>query len=128
HSISYYSVDNAGNIESEQLEYFTVTESFTPKSIKPVIECVEPAGGLYRKARFGYINLNAEAVTIPVGDGNKFSDGDSDRGQTTTFQSGEIQNVFEVRYIDNFLTWTLTGPDGVSQSITTSRKIHYCEE
>jgi hypothetical protein len=61
---------------------------------------------------FGYMNRNwEEQPTIPVGDDNRFSPGEMDRGQPTHFLPRRNRFVFKVRvpadFGDQELTWTL---------------------
>ncbi|MEC9191490.1 MAG: hypothetical protein VYC52_02995, partial [Pseudomonadota bacterium] len=62
---------------------------------------------------FGYMNENWEEVpTVPVGEDNFFSPGDSDRGQPTRFLPRRNRFNFEVTvpadWGDRELVWTLT--------------------
>jgi hypothetical protein len=95
----------------------TATASFETKCSQPpetpaigiFVRCVTNHGGTF-DATFGYQNDNLNAVTIPVGDANHFSPGDPDRGQTTNFQPGNVQEAFTVTGIPTGqdLVWTLT--------------------
>lgn len=53
------------------------------------------------RASFGYINRHNTPVTLPIGDRNYFSPGVQDRGQPTSFQPGNHQDVFSVLLPEN---------------------------
>jgi pimeloyl-ACP methyl ester carboxylesterase len=125
HTISYYATDFAGNVGTTRNRSFTLTASATPKSVTPVLECVGLSGSTYT-ARFGYINYNGGAVSIPVGTDNMFSPGSADRGQPTTFQSGQVSSAAQVTFTGTSITWTLKGPDNVFYSIIARRSSMTC--
>lgn len=94
------------------------------KSVKPILECVEPNDiGTYT-AHFGYLNENDYNVDIPVGADNKFTPTPQDRGQPTTFMPGRTgyypNSAFTVDFDGSELVWTLTGPDGQTRTATAS--------
>lgn len=128
HTVSYHSIDNAGNVENEHTETFTVTASITPKSVHPVLECVERISSVYSRARFGYVNLNPESVNIGVGLENRLEPGDANRGQPVVFQSGQVENAFETVFTGPMLSWEITGPNGVKQTARATRKTVFCEQ
>lgn len=72
----------------------------------PIIECVASEDGV-NVARFGYLNENPYAVTISIGNYNKFSPSPYDRGQPTTFQPGRVYDAFSVSYSSGQLNWLL---------------------
>ena len=83
-------------------------------TIVPKVTCVTlNANGSYT-VRFGYENSTGAAVTIPVGANNYFTPGAQNRGQTTTFQPGVVNNAFSVTFANAgaFAGWSLKGPDG----------------
>lgn len=128
HTIRFYSVDNAGNIEAEQTEDFTLTAPpITSMSVSPILECVAVnVDGTYT-ARFGYESQNTVPVTISIEEENKFTPVPKDRGQPTVFQPGRIYNAFEVIFNGNTLTWHLTGPDGQRRNLKASRNSARCQ-
>jgi hypothetical protein len=78
-----------------------------PQPVRPVLEYVtDNPDGTYT-AWFGYDNLNATAVSIPVGPNNKFSPAPQDRGQPTTFQPGRHASVFSVTFAHGHPAWKL---------------------
>jgi hypothetical protein len=80
-----------------------------PQPVRPVLEyVVDNPDGSYT-AWFGYDNLNATAVTIPVGNDNKFSPPPQDRGQPTTFQPGRQASVFSINFTNGHPAWKLDG-------------------
>lgn len=86
----------------------TTTVNLSVK-ISPVVECVIDLGGGAFKARFGYNNPNPVAITIPVGNTNKFTPSPQNRGQATFFLPGRQRNVFDVTHTGGNLVWTLNG-------------------
>ncbi len=50
---------------------------------------------------FGYINRQKNPVSVTIGEKNRFTPGESDRGQPTTFLPGIHQDVFSVRFPAN---------------------------
>ena len=64
-------------------------------------------------ASYGYVNLNsAEALDIPIGEGNVIAPGPADQGQPTHFRPGHQKGVFTVVLpkdrSDTEITWTLS--------------------
>ncbi|MGN6870624.1 MAG: hypothetical protein ACTHMY_19710 [Solirubrobacteraceae bacterium] len=92
------------------------------------VTCVLNHGATY-DAVFGYESENAEAETIPVGEGNFFSPGDQDRGQPATFTPGTNEEAVVVRGIPSseHLTWTLVFTD-IRSTTATSNFETKCEE
>ena len=74
--------------------------------LTPVVECVEarPGGGFL--AHFGYDNPNSE---IAVHFENVFAPLSADGQQPTLFQSGRVEDAFQVQSDGEPLTWHLTG-------------------
>jgi uncharacterized repeat protein (TIGR01451 family) len=112
------------------------------KQVEPVLECVRNNGGGSYSAYFGYENKNSVAVTIPVGNDNRFNPDPKDRGQPSVFGPGRQRFVFKVDMTlkkdddkkgkssnsngggddDNNLVWILKGPDGKGRSATANPK------
>jgi hypothetical protein len=71
---------------------------------------------------FGYENSTGATVTIPVGAKNFFTSGAQNRGQTTVFQPGVVNNAFSVTFANAgaFTSWSLKGPDGVLRGVIPS--------
>jgi hypothetical protein len=67
----------------------------TSQPIGVFVACVTDHGSTY-DAQFGYQNDNAGVVEIPVGSANHFAPAPADRGQTTAFQQGNVQQAFTV--------------------------------
>jgi hypothetical protein len=127
HTLSFYSVDRAGNIEETKTTEFTLSGGPTVnQAVRPMMECVTDNQNGTFTAKFGYENNNSVPVTIPVGDHNKFTPVPKDRGQTTVFQPGLVQNAFTVVFNGNTLTWHLTGPDGSERNTRASRNSPRC--
>jgi hypothetical protein len=106
----------------------TATSSLTPKCSDPpevpalgiFVRCVSNRGGTFA-ATFGYQNDNLRPVTIPVGENNRFLPAPSDRGQTTNFQPGNVQEAFTVSGIPagQVLVWFVTS-SGVERQAAAS--------
>ncbi len=73
-------------------------------------------------------NLCASAVTIPVGANNTFTSGAANRGQTTVFQPGVVNNAFSVTFANAgaFTGWSLKGPDGALRGVVPSVLLPNC--
>ena len=70
-------------------------------SVVPLLQCVvKNANGTYT-ASFGYDNSTSAVLTIPVGSANYFTPGNANRGQTTVFQRGRVNNAFSVTFGGN---------------------------
>jgi hypothetical protein len=93
-----------------------------PVDVRPVLECVADNGNGSYTARFGYLNENAAAITIPIGEDNKFTPTPQDRGQPTEFQPGRIVEAFAVDFDGSNLVWTLQG-----RTSTASRTSQACD-
>ena len=65
--------------------------------------------------------------TIPVGAANLMAPGAQDRGQTTTFAPGRVQEAFTVAGVTGPLTWTVTF-DGRTSSATATATSPACEQ
>lgn len=71
---------------------------------------------------FGYFNHNwVEELDIPIGENNRFTTGDPDRGQPTHFLPRRNRFTFDVVMPADFdeddeLVWEVTSPNGVSRS------------
>jgi hypothetical protein len=80
-----------------------------PPPIGVFVRCVTNHGATY-DASFGYQNDGTSAVSIPVGASNRFEPAPEDRGQTTTFVPGNVQDAFTVKGIptSDDLVWSLT--------------------
>jgi len=120
-----------------------------PRSVVPILECVQDIGDNYFIAYFGYENENADTVTIPIGGNNSFFEPYGlDQGQPRLFEPGRQSNAFAVyyegdddygeetygeTYVDEYeseggtLTWSVTGPDGIEHSVTVDESAPACE-
>lgn len=71
---------------------------------------------------FGYFNHNwEEELDIPIGENNRFTTGNPDRGQPTHFLPRRNRFTFDVAVGDDFdeddeLVWEVTSPNGVTRS------------
>jgi len=93
-----------------------VLRHWTGEGVSPVYEGYDtnPDGSF--NMWFGYMNRNyEEEPDIPVGPGNKFEPGGSDRGQPTHFSIRRNKDVFRVvvpkDFGDKKLVWTITVHD-----------------
>ena len=86
------------------------------QAVIPKLEgCRANANGTYT-AQWGYFNMNATSVSIPIGSLNKFYPGNANQGQPTTFLAGAKTNVFSTTYSGTELTWILDGHTASAQS------------
>lgn len=96
-----------------------------PEKVEPLLECILDHGDGTYTAVFGYKNHNSYQVEFPIGERNKFSPGDIDRGQPTQFEPGhssEYPNAsFLVVFDGEALTWHLDGG-----SVTASENSNLC--
>jgi len=105
------------NSTCEATRSHTVT---IPETIVPILECVRRNQNGSWTARFGYLNQTGAAAAIPVGNNNYFTPGNRNRGQTTVFQPGRVNNAFSVTFNangSNLGIWLLRGPDGVLRPV-----------
>ncbi len=79
------------------------------QQITPTVDCVANLGDGVYEAHFGYNNPNSLGSRISVGIYNKFTPGDRNRGQVTTFVPGVHKDVFKVTFNGADLSWWLTG-------------------
>ena len=109
----------------EAIRPYTVTIAPT---VVPKVTCkILNANGSYT-VRFGYENTTGSVVTIPVGANNTFTSGAANRGQTTVFQPGVVNNAFSVTFASAgaFTGWSLKGPDGASRGVVPSVLLPNC--
>ncbi len=96
-------------------------------SVIPTLLCARHNEDGTFTALFGYQNNNPAPVEIPIGDNNHIRPAPEDRGQPVVFQPGEEDVAFKVIYReDDRITWTLTGPDGSTHSVTASDGTRRC--
>ena len=103
----------------EAIRTYTMTLAST---VVPFVNCTTlNANGSYT-VWFGYENHTGAAVTIPVGANNLFLSGAQERGQTTVFQPGVVNNAFSVTFANAgaFTGWALKGPDGMLRVVVPS--------
>ena len=75
-------------------------------NVTPRLTCVQSQG----ISLFGYTNINASTITAPVGTPNFFLQFPLDRGQPTSFASGDVPYSFLVSSpFSSGLTWGLQG-------------------
>ena len=75
----------------------------TDRKISPVLECVGERADGSRFAWFGYYNRNSEAVVIPHGSDNRFTNPPTTTGterRPERFEPGRQVNVFRIEYPD----------------------------
>jgi hypothetical protein len=80
---------------------------------------------------FGYFNHNwEEELDIPIGENNRFTTGDPDRGQPTHFLPRRNRFTFDVVMPEGFegddeLVWEVTSPNGVTRSAYATLREDY---
>jgi hypothetical protein len=125
-----WSVTYAGQTSSTTTSFASCPEPPKPGSPKIgiFVRCVTNDGATF-DATFGYQNDDLTPVTIPVGDANKFSPVPQDRGQTTVFQPGNIQEAFTVKGIPSGqdLVWTLTS-NGTRTATASANFVTKCAD
>jgi len=84
--------------------------------LQPKIECVRAEGDGTYTAVFGYLNVNEQPITVPIGAGNHFTPLPANRGQPTVFQHGRHHAVFSVNFDGSPLAWTLYGHTATASS------------
>jgi hypothetical protein len=89
-------------------------QAATPtKSILPFMNCYWDNGNGTYTVSIGYKNSNSTSQTVALGATNKFTYGNANRGQPTTFLPGTRDNVFVMTAsaadVNNDLNWSLTG-------------------
>jgi hypothetical protein len=97
-------------------------------TVVPKVTCkVVNANGSYT-VWFGYENSTGAVVTIPVGANNYFTSGAQNRGQTSVFQPGIVNNAFSVAFANAgaFTSWNLKGPDGQLRGVVPSVLLPNC--
>lgn len=86
-----------------------------------------------RRFLFGYMNENwEETLEVPVGEDNRFSPGQADRGQPTYFLPRRNRFVFEVPVPDDFgeddeMVWTIRVNGGEFSAYATLRQDYYVD-
>lgn len=83
------------------------------RSLTPVLNCYWDNSDGTITAALGVRSTNAGQVTVAIGNDNRFAPGAADRGQPTTFQPGQQNNLFVITVsyaeVAAGLNWTLTG-------------------
>jgi hypothetical protein len=77
----------------------------------PILECVwhDTRTGQYNSL-WGYTNGDSSSDSAPIGSNNNFSPTPQNRGQPTSFSSGQHHNVFVVTWNGSgSLTWNVEG-------------------
>ncbi len=70
---------------------------------------------------FSYIYDGDKEIEIPVGENNKFTTGDQDRGQFTTFKPGKKKGIFTVNVpCSETLTWQIIQDGTISSAKLTT--------
>jgi hypothetical protein len=99
----------------------TATPTPTAIPITPIAECVEVQKDGSMTAHFGYQNNSTNAITVPIGDKNKFTPGNADIGQPTQFFQGRVNDIVKKAIpAGSSLRWIL-GNAFVDASVTTER-------
>lgn len=95
----------------------------------PMAECIVDNVDGSVTARFGYRNDNAVAVEVPVSIlNNYFTPQPLDRGQTTVFQPGVVEDAFRVTFSDvTTVAWLVRGPDNILRSAVATTTFIPCD-
>jgi serine/threonine protein kinase len=87
----------------------TATTGPQQGSVRPLFECIVKQGAKGFLAKFGYVNDNPSAVTIPVGSENSLSPSWLNGAQPTTFSPGYQPSVVQVSVNRGSIVWSLDG-------------------
>jgi hypothetical protein len=68
------------------------------KSVRPVLNCVEPLSATEWRAHFGYTNTSSEEVPISVSFFNRFWPPPLGRDQPTVFKPGSREDVAQAKF------------------------------
>jgi hypothetical protein len=105
-----------------------IKSEFPDNTLKPILECVSDNGNGTLTGHFGYVNSNAFAVSVPVGNSNKFDSAAAtlNRGQPTVFQPGRTpyypNAAFKVVFPANEMrVWNLKGRTSTASNNPASR-------
>jgi uncharacterized repeat protein (TIGR01451 family) len=98
-----------------------------PLPIGVFAACVTNHGPHY-DAAFGYVNENAEVVSIPIGSHNAISPGTVGQGQPESFHPGFLEGAFTVRGVSasHAVTWTVRFGDQTRVATATADFAHKC--
>ena len=81
---------------SEDNSHIGSVSGRSAQQLHPIVNCVAPSANNQLVAHFGYDNPQGATLTIPVGLRNAFVPPPFNRGQATTFVTGENNNVLSV--------------------------------
>jgi len=76
--------------------------------VVPILDCVKVSGSTMI-TRWGYRNTASSTVNLPIGLGNFVVPSPSNRGQPTSFPTGERHEVFTVTTTGWYVAWVLNG-------------------
>jgi len=91
--------------------------------VSRIVECVDNNGLGSWTVHFGYLNAEASAVSIAIGDGNASFPAPADRDQPTGLEPGLHAHVFTVGVDGSPLVWQLT-----NHSVTAAGTSRQCHE
>ena len=87
----------------------TATTGSPQGYVRPLFECILKQGAKGFLARFGYVNDNSSAVTIPLGSENSLSPSWLNGVQPTTFSPGYQPSAVQVSVNRGSVVWSLDG-------------------
>ncbi len=78
-----------------------------------------------QETSFGYVNRHDHPVRLPVGEQNRFTPGDLNRGQPEVFKPGIYRDLFSIRYPSNStnLIWYLNGAQVAAGVVSPVRPV-----
>ena len=88
-------------------------------NVRATLRCVTVGEPSTLTAYFGYQNLQAEPLVIPIGSDNSFTPGPSDRTQPTSFEVASPASVVAVTFTPPLsITWHLPGGSATATAST----------
>jgi uncharacterized repeat protein (TIGR01451 family) len=98
-----------------------------PLPIGVSVACVTNHGSHY-DASFGYVNDNADVVSVPIGPANAVSPGPAGQGQPDIFNPGFLRIAFTVRGVSSShaVTWTVNFAGEQRVATATASFPHKC--
>lgn len=102
--------------------------SVLDNSVLPMVSAIRINDGGTLDALFGYQNDNILPVSIPAGPRNFFTPNPQNRNQPETFLPGTYEDVVAARILGaNAITWSVTSPNGLTNTATARRPVGMIE-
>ncbi|WP_338251009.1 serine/threonine protein kinase [Dictyobacter halimunensis] len=96
-----------------------VSSPVAPGTVKPILECVHLQGANGYVAKFGYLNISNDNVTIPVGDNNMIVPSQYSGSLPTDFVPGRQYAVMQINArSSDVLVWALNGATATASTLS----------